>query len=99
MKFANILYFEYLVFTYYFYFNTFENENRTLLTYTNFNITFLRLMEKNLYEIYNLCYLEASRGAVLLYDRQFVGSIRTRLNKIFIYIFISSLWCRGKARC
>ena len=48
--------------------------------------------------------LEAGRGAeaqsVTIIIRLIVGSIPTRGNEIFIYvyIFISSLRCRGKAR-
>ena len=41
----------------------------------------------------------AQRHKVWLYNRLVVGSIPTRGSEVFIYIyiFISSLWCRGKA--
>ena len=61
---------------------------------------------REFFKIYmNRCYLGQSwrRGAKCdcKLDCLVVGSISTRGNEIFIYIyiFISSFWCRGKARC
>ena len=52
--------------------------------------------------MYIILELEASRGAgaqMVPVNRLVVGSILTRGDEIFIYIyiFISSLWCRGES--